>query len=133
MNRYTFKAKRKDNNEWYVGCLSSYYPGGLTEITGDFGTREVIRKTLCQCIDLQDIEGNYIFENDIVEYIYEVNNSPFKANEQGVISYESTGFYYETIKGTQKYGSRAGWLVSIPNDNGKLFKIIGNKFDEVVK
>lgn len=108
-NRYTFKAKRKDNQEWVYGYYvksnfkkakqkhyitisdvnpySSYCKDEMQVVL-----KEIIPETLCQCTELKDIDGNYIFENDIVEdidtgdvcYLVVFDEAKFKLNKNSV-------------------------------------------------
>ena len=79
MNRYTFKAKRKDNGEWVYGYYLEMDNKSLI-VTGKETKKvnylngylyyweqvEIDKETLCQCTGLQDIDGKDIFENDII-------------------------------------------------------------------
>ena len=76
-DRYLFKAKRIDNEEWVQGALFngeshciigqeikfSPYTEHECKIVG----YEVDRDTICQCTGLRDRNGNLIWENDIVD------------------------------------------------------------------
>lgn len=63
MNRYLFKAKRKDNGEWVVG---SYINGGFIIKTNHTECVDIFENTICQCTGLKDKNGNLIWENDIM-------------------------------------------------------------------
>lgn len=129
-NRYTYKAKRKDNGEWVYGsliiersssmCLQEY---GIPFIenyyiyiieNNRYTKVEIKKETLCQCTSLQDRDGNYIFENDIVEdidtgdicYLVVFDEAKFKLNKNSV-NYDIDGV--------------------------SDFKIIRNKFDKEVE
>lgn len=84
-DRYLFKAKRLDNGEWVVGyyavigqrnviiekCVENYYCPDTCESRHGNQIHEVNSKTICQCTDLKDKNGELIWENDIVK----INNS----------------------------------------------------------
>ena len=126
MNRYTFKAKRKDNNEWVYG----YYVKGSTRnciflgLTANY--YDIIPETLCQCTGLQDIDGNYIFENDIVlitmkDIVKEKGKWITKIiYEEHIVCWneKESGFRFKDKDGIDWIGT----------DNE--VKIIGNKFDK---
>ena len=78
-DRYLYKAKRLDNEEWVQGYLvydnrdklyriimDIQYSTG-TCITTDNAPR-VDSSTICQCAGLKDKNGKLIWENDVVAY-----------------------------------------------------------------
>lgn len=81
-DRYLFKAKRLDNEEWVQGYLvydnrdklyriimEIQYSTG-TCITTDIAPRVDV-STICQCTGLKDKNGKLIWENDIVRDEYD--------------------------------------------------------------
>ena len=78
-DRYLFRAKRIDNNEWVEGfyaligkkhvIISKEPEGYYTESTEERHGYEIVEvepSTICQCTGLKDKDGKLIWENDIV-------------------------------------------------------------------
>ena len=68
-DRYLFKAKRLDTNDWILGFLSMHKTGKyfIRPIGGSaLSSEEVDRNTICQCTDMKDKNGKLIWENDIM-------------------------------------------------------------------
>lgn len=135
-----FKAKRKDNGEWYFGSLiktesvldsSKYY----YYIEDEYGDRfEVIPETVSQYTGLNDESGEKIFENDIV--YYNDFTSVYKNDITGVVKYTQDCMF--EIEYDDKYvrGEKTTRpLVCHEHSTfaSKKIKIIGNIFDEEVK
>lgn len=70
-DRYLFKTKQKDTNEWAIGNLIHTFTGMpyiVTEydhILNFITIDEVDERTVCQCTGLKDKNGNMMYENDI--------------------------------------------------------------------
>ena len=67
-DRYLYRAKRIDNDEWTYGYLygiweRKYILWGMTNNVPDM--TEVEPSTICQCTGLIDKNGKLIWENDI--------------------------------------------------------------------
>lgn len=134
MNRYTYKGKRKDNNEWVYGDLLNWYD---TENNNEHNVciipieasiknktiRDFIvdKDTLCQCLGIKDINDKYIFENDtgtVMRYSYEDSDDYYDTAHTKPIKEQITMspsllccdfFRYNLIEGT--------------------LEVTGNKFD----
>lgn len=69
-NRYLFRGKRTDNNEWVYGLPSCDEDGEIEEIEvwseDDINFYSVDPSTVCQCTGLKDKNGKLIWENDII-------------------------------------------------------------------
>ena len=79
-DRYLFKGKRIDNEEWVQGnlitdehdekkCFIGYVFGTNDDgAPHDYDVVDVYQSTICQCTGLKDKNGKLIWENDIVGY-----------------------------------------------------------------
>lgn len=124
-DRYLFKVKRKDTNEWAIGNLIHTFTGTpyvVTEydhIMNFISINEVDPSTICQCTGLKDKNGNLIWENDIVKR----TDKP-KAGEPtiGIIEYDiaNTAFLIWWLDNLN-YSPMYPWKEKI--------QIVGNKFD----
>ena len=68
-DRYLFKAKRTDNEEWVQGYLFGIWEKRyiLWGMTNDIPNMiEVDPSTICQCTGLRDKNDKLIWENDIL-------------------------------------------------------------------
>ena len=96
MNRYLFKAKRRDDGQWIKGTVLFHDVDAATIFNqhpadGSLQGFEVDTSTICQCTGLKDKKGNLILENDIVNC----------TDEEccGYISWNETeaGFYFNVL------------------------------------
>lgn len=105
-DRYLFKAKRTDNEEWVQGCCFTQYERFfIKDIQKSFATTiynepsvvdfnvrayEVSSNTVCQCTGLTDKNGNLIWENDIVIFLdtYSTENGLAEASCIGKVVWD---------------------------------------------
>jgi len=118
--RFLCKGKRIENGEWVTGQIlifqSQYY------IFREFGDGVKLAKicpdTLCQCTDLCDEKGKFMFEGDVCAYSY------FNHERIGKIRYNPEACAIEML--TYAYaGSINTYLLCHCDD----IKVIGNIYD----
>lgn len=129
MREILFRAKRIDNGEWTEGYVFELQPGQYMicdRIQYDrpstlpvweffrYCTHEIVPETLCQYTGLKDMNGNLIWENDIVSGYF--NHKKIT----GFIKYGSNAVYYIEREGS--YG------IHLDNSEDWL-EVIGNIFD----
>lgn len=124
MREIICKAKRKDNGEWIEGyyCYDTNdKPCIQALVTHEF--KEYDPKTLCWLTHMKDINGDEIWENDIIECLS--NNFVL----QVVWSDECQQFLFEILEGGYDFMiGKAYELSAVARD--KKIKIVGNIFDE---
>lgn len=128
-DRYLYKAKRKDNEEWITGALITCEDEAYKIATSCLEGRadepmlvcayDVDRDTICQCTGLRDKNGKLIWENDIVG-LYNEN----KEKRYAVGSVEYGTFNCSCCEGVY------GWYFDSADirDSGR-YEVIGNIFD----
>lgn len=118
-NRYLFRGKRIDNNEWEYGLPSYDEDGEIEEIEvwseDDINFYSVDPSTVCQCTGLMDKNGNLIWENDIVSYCD-------CTKEDYVISWEQNKACFEY----QQYSCS---MMNFDELSSCEVEVIGNVFD----
>ena len=126
-NRYICKAKRKDNNEWVEGyyvCNGEHcyiFSGKLGIINKHFNWEryEVIPETVCRCTGLQDKNGKWIFEGDVVIDKYSCERFGFV----GVVIYNNERTQFQIFNKHQPQ-----YVVNLGSLRDSI-RILGNSID----
>lgn len=93
IDRYLFRGKRVDNDEWVYGGIYYQSKNKKFYIIGDSlhgigRAYEVIPETIGPCMGLKDNNGKLIFKGDIVEYY---------SDYEDTLGYSRTTEYYGVI------------------------------------
>lgn len=120
-NRYLFRGKRIDNNEWEYGLPSYDEDGEIEEIEvwseDDINFYSVDPSTVCQCTGLKDKNGNLIWENDITNCMDEECCGYISWNES------EAGFYFDVLLEDGRFEEEHIY------DYQDCMEVIGNNFD----
>lgn len=122
-DRYLFRAKRTDNEEWIEGLPSYDINGNLTEfeVYRGFANCEIAdvdSETVCQWTGLTDKNNRKIFEGDICKI------------HSDSIDEEDGCFSVEWDEGDARFALYSvGLTVDFGNYHGHECEVIGNIFD----
>lgn len=132
-NRYLFRGKRIDNNEWVYGLPSYDEDGEIEEIEvwseDDINFYSVDPSTVCQCTGLKNKNGKLIWENDIVKDLFSDVCAQIKygsyQNCFDSTKTEHVGFYVcWSDKYTKRYRKDLGYWINMVD-----VEVVGNAFD----
>lgn len=124
-DRYLFKGKRTDNEEWVRGNLiytftgTPYIVAEYDHIINLINIDEVDPATICQCTGLKDKNGNMIWENDIM--VAHLDDEYPEDTTYKIIAWSKGSFC------TKEQGSDD--ISELDEFDQKYFEVVGNKFD----
>lgn len=132
MNRYLFKAKRRDDGQWIKGTVLFHDVDAATIFNqnaadGSLQGFEVDPSSVCQCTGLKDKNGNLIWENDVIKHHfrdlyaqirYGAYQSCFDSQKT-----EHIGFYVDWSE-SRNYRKDLGYWINMVNA-----EVVGNIFD----
>lgn len=123
-NRYLFRGKRIDNNEWEYGLPSYDEDGEIEEIEvwseDDINFYSVDPSTICQCTGLNDKNGNLIWENDICDR---------KEQYPEIVKYFNGDWTLDYSYASHKESGGCYCNLGFYAEERKCVEVIGNIFD----
>lgn len=129
-DRYLYRAKRIDNEEWVEGYLVYDGCDGLYRIVidVDYSTGTYIhisnapridRFTICQCTGLKDKNGKLIWENDIIRH-YNDTSHPY-IYDKGIVKWDNNNIKF--------YRTSTDFKENVCINTDCVYEVIGNIFD----
>ena len=116
-DRYLFRAKRLDNDEWETGNIRFAEGIETSIIVHGILAHQVHPKTVGQCTGLRDKYNNLIFEDDIVKWTTADLRNP--KTLIGVVGWHGDCYKVDI-------GGENTWFLSVVVDRN--CEIIGNRF-----
>lgn len=146
MREFIFKAKRLDNGQWIEGQLISEcdryhnqhaYIVSHKHPSSCFGGDiyiEVDPRTVCQYTGIDDVNGNRIFENDLLDgfdypYMHDGEHNYF-AEAVWFNNIPAFGLVVHKYKHSEVNGLSEGESEFFYTEKRKKWQIIGNVFDD---
>ena len=126
MRTIKFKGKRRDNGEWVSGDLAHSLNGNLNilafdtqdGVVGFSGAYPVDPNTICQFAGMKDIEGNEVWEGDILD-----------GRIKGEVVFTFGTFAIHPLDCNKKEVFAPLYYFRLGDETLDL-KVIGNKFDK---